>query len=86
MSGQASRWRRPGLLLLLAIPVLLLPGARLVRSLDPDTVATFEVRPGTFVREVEAFPAQSSVIPHPRALRMPTKRPAQNDRRFKRRV
>ncbi|HSD66010.1 MAG TPA: HlyD family efflux transporter periplasmic adaptor subunit [Vicinamibacteria bacterium] len=29
-------------------------GARLVRSIEPDPVATFEVRPGRFVREVEA--------------------------------
>lgn len=47
-------WRRPRLLLLLAIPAVLLPGARLVRSLEPEPIATFEVRPGRFLREVEA--------------------------------
>jgi hypothetical protein len=31
------------------------------------------------VREIEAFPTQSSAVPHPRALRMPTKRPAQKN-------
>jgi hypothetical protein len=36
------------------------------------------------VREIEAFPTQSSAVPHPRALRMPTKRPAQKNCRFKR--
>ena len=34
--------------------VLVLLGARFVRSLEGDAVATFEVRPGPFVREVEA--------------------------------
>jgi len=33
--------------------------------------------------QIEAFPAQSSAIPHPRALRMPTKRPAQEDCRLR---
>jgi hypothetical protein len=47
--------RRPWLLLLLAVPVVvLLAGAQLVRKLEPDPVATFEVRPARFVREVEA--------------------------------
>jgi hypothetical protein len=35
------------------------------------------------VQRVEAFRAQASAIPRPRALRMPTKRPAQKDCRFK---
>jgi multidrug efflux pump subunit AcrA (membrane-fusion protein) len=35
------------------VGVTALAGAGLVRSLDPDDVATFEVRPGRFVREVE---------------------------------
>ena len=30
------------------------PRARLVRSIEPESVASFEVRPGRFVREVEA--------------------------------
>ena len=47
--------RQPVRLLLLAVPLLLLlAGARLVHQLEPDPVATFEVRPGRFVREVEA--------------------------------
>jgi HlyD family secretion protein len=36
-----------------AVLVALL-GVRLVRSIEPEAVATFEVRPGRFVREVEA--------------------------------
>jgi len=35
------------------------------------------------VQRVEALRAQSIAIPRPRALRMPTKRPAQKDCRFK---
>ena len=56
MSALRGVLRRPRLLLLLlAVPaVLVIAGARLVRRLDPDPVATFEVRPGRFVREVEA--------------------------------
>jgi multidrug efflux pump subunit AcrA (membrane-fusion protein) len=37
-----------------AAAIVLFGGARLVRSLDPDPVATFEVETGSFVREVEA--------------------------------
>jgi multidrug efflux pump subunit AcrA (membrane-fusion protein) len=52
-------WRtprgRPALIAALAaLGVLGLAGARLVRSLETDAVATFEARPGRFVREVEA--------------------------------
>jgi multidrug efflux pump subunit AcrA (membrane-fusion protein) len=47
--------RRPLLALGAAGALLLaLAGARAVRSLEPEPVATFEVRPGRFVREVEA--------------------------------
>ena len=46
-----------GLLLLL----LVLLGARFVRSLEGDAVATFEVRPGRFVREVEAVGSLKAV-------------------------
>jgi len=42
------------LALALALVVIALSGLGLVRSLDPSDVATFEVRPGRFVREVEA--------------------------------
>ena len=38
----------------LGLLLLILGGARLVRSLDPAGVAVFEVQPGRFVREVEA--------------------------------
>ena len=55
MSALRAVVRRPGLLLLLVVPLaLLLAGARLMRRLEPDPVATFDVRPGRFVREVEA--------------------------------
>jgi multidrug efflux pump subunit AcrA (membrane-fusion protein) len=37
-----------------ALVLLALAGAGLVRSIDEDPVATFEVKPGRFVREVEA--------------------------------
>ncbi|HSD27508.1 MAG TPA: hypothetical protein VLL75_09395, partial [Vicinamibacteria bacterium] len=37
-----------------ALALLALVGAGLVRSIEPEAVATFEVRPGRFVREVEA--------------------------------
>ncbi|HSD29219.1 MAG TPA: HlyD family efflux transporter periplasmic adaptor subunit [Vicinamibacteria bacterium] len=37
-----------------ALALLALVGAGLVRSIEPETVATFEVSPGRFVREVEA--------------------------------
>jgi HlyD family secretion protein len=37
----------------LGVALLALGGARLVRSLDPEAVATFEVERGRFVREVE---------------------------------
>jgi len=48
--GERRRWAAVvGALLLLA-----LAGAGLVRSIDEAPVATFEVRPGRFVREVEA--------------------------------
>jgi HlyD family secretion protein len=54
--GQAlpARGRRALLLSAAAVVLLGLAGARLVRSLESDPVATFEVRPGRFVREVEA--------------------------------
>jgi HlyD family secretion protein len=38
----------------LGVALLVLGGARLVRSLDPEAVATFVVERGRFVREVEA--------------------------------
>jgi multidrug resistance efflux pump len=41
--------------------VLVLLGAFLLRSIDPDAVATYEVRPGRFVREVEATGALKAV-------------------------
>jgi HlyD family secretion protein len=53
-SGFSVRARRALLVVAAAIVVLALAGARLVRSLEGDAVATFEVRPGRFVREVEA--------------------------------
>ncbi len=50
-----SLLRRPRLVALAAALVLVLSaGAWLVRSLDPDPVAAFQVRPGRFLREVEA--------------------------------
>ena len=53
------RWRgvprgRAALAALGAAALVLFAGARLVRSLETDPVATFEVEPGPFVREVEA--------------------------------
>jgi multidrug resistance efflux pump len=58
--------RRPRLLLLLLVPLaLLLAGARLVQRLEPDPVSTFEVRPGRFVREVEARGALRAVTATP---------------------
>ncbi len=53
------RWRgvlrgRAALAALGAAALVLLAGARLVRSLESDPVATFGVEPGPFVREVEA--------------------------------
>ena len=45
---------RAALAALAGAALVLLVGARLVRSLDTDPVATFEVEPGPFVREVEA--------------------------------
>ena len=53
------RWRgvprgRAALAALGAVALVLFAGARLVRSLEPDPVATFGVEPGPFVREVEA--------------------------------
>jgi HlyD family secretion protein len=51
----AALARRPSVALAgLGLALLALGGARLLRSLDPETVATFEVEPGPFVREVEA--------------------------------
>jgi HlyD family secretion protein len=44
-----------------ALAVLALVGAGVVRSIEPDAVATFEVRPGRFVREVEATGALKAV-------------------------
>ena len=49
LGGRRGVLLAAGLLLL-----LVLLGARLVGSLETDAVATFEVRPGRFVREVEA--------------------------------
>ncbi|HXY41343.1 MAG TPA: HlyD family efflux transporter periplasmic adaptor subunit [Vicinamibacteria bacterium] len=50
-----SLLRRPRALLLCVVPVLLLlGGARAIRSLREERVATIEVRPGRFLREVEA--------------------------------
>ena len=53
------RWRgvprgRAALAALGAVALVLFAGARLVRSLETDPVATFGVEPGPFVREVEA--------------------------------
>ncbi len=48
VSGKA-RWLAFAAVVLAAV----LSGAGLIRSLDPEDVATFEVRPGRFVREVE---------------------------------
>ncbi len=44
-----------------ALGLLGLLGAGLVRSIEPEAVATFEVRPGRFVREVEATGALKAV-------------------------
>ncbi len=44
-----------------ALALVGLLGAGLVRSIEPETVATFEVRPGRFVREVEATGALKAV-------------------------
>src|SRR2546427_6114551 len=51
-----SRLRRRRLLTVAAIvaAVLVIAGARLVRSIGPAGIATFEVRTGRFVREVTA--------------------------------
>lgn len=53
LSG-GPRLRRALAVSAIALVVLALAGARFVRSLEGDAVATFEVRPGRFVREVEA--------------------------------
>ena len=53
LSG-GPRLRRALAVSAVALVVLALAGARFVRSLEGDAVATFEVRPGRFVREVEA--------------------------------
>jgi HlyD family secretion protein len=67
--------RRPRLLLLLVVPVvLLLAGARLARRLDSDPVATFEVRPGRFVREVEARGTLKAVTATPIVAPMQSRR------------
>jgi multidrug efflux pump subunit AcrA (membrane-fusion protein) len=44
-----------------ALGLLGLLGAGLVRSIEPEVVATFEVKPGRFVREVEATGALKAV-------------------------
>jgi multidrug efflux pump subunit AcrA (membrane-fusion protein) len=54
-----GRWRSLGVLGTLAILALL--GAGLVRSIAPEAVATFEVVPGRFLREVEATGALKAV-------------------------
>ncbi len=46
--------RRRALVAAGALALMALLGAGLVRSIEPEAVATFEVRPGRFVREVEA--------------------------------
>ena len=74
--------RRRGLLLggagfLLLLLVLL--GARFVGSLEGDAVATFEVRPGRFVREVEAHGSLKAVKATP-VLVPPGVRPRGEDR------
>lgn len=51
---RAPRGRPVLIAALCALAVLGLAGARLVRSLETGPVATFEVQPGRFVREVEA--------------------------------
>ena len=51
---RAARGRRLLFVTAGALAVLGLAGARLVRSLETDPVATVEVKPGRFVREVEA--------------------------------
>jgi HlyD family secretion protein len=54
--GAARLLRRPRLLATAVLfpALLLIGGARLLRSVRPDDVATFEVRGGRFVREVAA--------------------------------
>ena len=52
LSRLLGRRRSLGVAGVLALVALL--GAGLVRSIEPEAVATFEVRPGRFVREVEA--------------------------------
>jgi multidrug efflux pump subunit AcrA (membrane-fusion protein) len=56
VTGRLARTlRRPwALAVAAALALVALGGASLIRSIGPDTVATFEVRPGHFVREVEA--------------------------------
>jgi HlyD family secretion protein len=51
--GRLRRGRTGWILLALAVLLPVLLGAGLVRSLESEDVATFEVRPGPFVREVE---------------------------------
>jgi len=55
MTSPLAAWRRPPRLAAAALlPVVLLAGARLARSVRPTDVATVEVRAGTFLREVTA--------------------------------
>jgi multidrug efflux pump subunit AcrA (membrane-fusion protein) len=57
----SARARRALLVAAAALVLAGIAGARLVRSLEGDAVATFEVRPGRFVREVEARGALKAV-------------------------
>lgn len=75
MSALRAALRRPRLLLLLLVPLaLLLAGARLVHRLDPDPVATFEVQPSRFVREVEARGTLKAVTATPVVTPMESRR------------
>jgi HlyD family secretion protein len=69
--------RRRGVLVAAAVllAVAALAGVRLVRSLDPEDVATYEVRRGRFVREVEARGALKAVTATPILVPVESGRP-----------
>lgn len=72
----AGLLRRPRLLALAALPVLLLlAGARLTLKLEPDSVATFTVHPGRFLREVEARGTLKAVKATPIVVPPQSRRP-----------